>query len=72
MTFSSFKLDAPRLPRENIPKDYKCPEPYCGAGPFKNQAGIVGHMASKHRILYEKVAEADRWYENVDPDKIPD
>ena len=46
-------MNEPRRPREDIPKDYICPEPYCGAGPFKNDHAYLGHMVGKHRIKYE-------------------
>jgi len=66
-------MNEPRRPREDIPKDNICPEPYCGAGPFKNQSGFIGHMAAKHRIKYEKVVrdQAMAWYDRVDPNKPP-
>ena len=46
-------MNEPRRPREDIPSDYICPEPYCGAGPFKSEKAYIGHMMGKHRIKYE-------------------
>lgn len=46
-------MNEPRRPREDIPNDYICKEPYCGAGPFKNEHAYLGHMVGKHRIKYE-------------------
>lgn len=46
-------MNEPRRPREDIPNDYTCTEPYCGAGPFKSEQAFIGHMSGKHRIKYE-------------------
>lgn len=46
-------MNEPRRPREDIPSDYICTEPYCGAGPFKSEQAFIGHMSGKHRVKYE-------------------
>ena len=46
-------MNEPRRPREDIPSNHICPEPYCGAGPFKSERAFIGHMSGKHRIKYE-------------------
>ena len=47
-----------RLPRSDIPPDYKCPYPACSFQPAENKRGreltFRNHMAQVHGVYYEK------------------